>query len=99
MRHALFAGHPEQRADPAGDRGTAVTTRDAAAVGSLARDRRRDRVGVVMARYAGEVYLRPLGGGVEWTARAEDLLPADRRDELRARVGELNANSRDSRCR
>ncbi len=76
-----------------------MTTKEVAAVGSLVRDRRRDRVGVVMARYAGEIYLRPLGGGIEWTARAEELQPADRRDELRARVGELNANSNDRRCR
>lgn len=76
-----------------------MTTKDVAAVGSLVRDQQRDRVGVVMARYGGEVYLRPLGGGIEWTARAEELQPADRRDELRARVGELNAHSRDSRCR
>ena len=66
-------------------------------LGALARDRARDRVGVVMGRYAGQVYLRPQGGGVEWTARPEDLDPADRRDELTCRVRELNANSSQGR--
>ncbi|MBC3842351.1 hypothetical protein GXW82_25660 [Streptacidiphilus sp. 4-A2] len=61
------------------------------------RDRAQDRVGVVMGRLAGLVYLRPLGGGVEWTTRDRDLEPADRQDELRARVGELNSNSRNGR--
>ena len=59
--------------------------------GALVRDTTRDRVGVVMGRHAGRVYLRPRGGGVEWTARAEELAGADENDELRARVAELNA--------
>jgi len=74
-----------------------MTTKDVAVVGTLVRDRARDRVGVVMARHAGQIYLRPLGGGIEWTARPEQLEPADRRAQLRARVGELNVSSSDRR--
>jgi hypothetical protein len=63
-------------------------------LGALVRDITIDRVGVVMDVCGNNVYLRPQGGGVEWTALPEELEPADRYDELRARVGELNTNSR-----
>ncbi|QMU78805.1 hypothetical protein GXW83_26975 [Streptacidiphilus sp. PB12-B1b] len=62
-------------------------------VGALVRDVRRDRVGVVMGELLGLVYLRPPGGGVEWTALQGELEGADERDRLRARVGEMNAAS------
>lgn len=63
------------------------------AVGTLVRDTVTDRVGVVMGVLGKLIYLRPQGGGIEWTAGAEQLDSADRLDELRARVGELNTNS------
>ena len=63
------------------------------ATGTLVRHVTTDRVGVVMGVLGNVIYLRPQGGGIEWTARAEELEPADRFDELRARVGELNTNS------
>jgi hypothetical protein len=63
------------------------------AVGTVVRDTTTDRVGVVMGVLGELVYLRPQGGGVEWTARAGELEPVDRFGELRARVGELNTNS------
>jgi hypothetical protein len=63
-------------------------------VGSLVLDAKRDRVGVVMDRQGGRVYLRPPQGGREWEAAPEDVRPAKARDELRARVAEINAAGR-----
>jgi hypothetical protein len=68
-----------------------------ATLGSLLRDRRRDRIGVVTALRAEQVHLRPLGGGIAWTARPEELEKASKQDELRARVRELNVHSSDRR--
>lgn len=68
-------------------------------LGALVRDTSSDRVGVVMDVRGTSVYLRPPGGGIEWTVLPEELEPADRLDELRARVGELNANGKFRRCR
>jgi hypothetical protein len=47
----------------------------------------------VMDELLGRVFLRPPGGGVEWTALPGELDTADERDRLRARVGEWNAAS------
>jgi hypothetical protein len=68
---------------------------DSPGVGSLMRDTRKDRVGVVMGEIAGLVYLRPVGGGVEWDSRWADLEPAGEQAHarLRARVAEMNAAS------
>jgi hypothetical protein len=63
-------------------------------VGSLVLDEKRDRVGVVMDRQGGRVYLRPPQGGREWEAAPEDVRPARAGDELRARVAEINAAGR-----
>lgn len=45
-------------------------------VGEPVRDHRTGRVGVHMDTVAGEHYLRPEGGGCEWTALPEDVGPA-----------------------
>jgi hypothetical protein len=73
---------------------------DSPGVGALVRDLKRDRVGVVMGELAGLVYLRPVGGGLEWNARWADLErleptaeDAQGRARLRARLAELNAAS------
>ena len=74
---------------------------DSPGVGSLMRDVKKDRVGVVMGELAGLVYLRPVGGGVEWSSRwaelepLEPLEPAEQQAhaQLRARVAEMNAAS------
>ena len=67
-------------------------------VGSLAHDKRLDLVGVVMDLLFGSVYLRPVGGGLEWEAMPQDLEPlapvADPAAELSARVAEANRRSR-----
>ena len=52
---------------------TAFTPR----VGELVRDHRTGGVGIHMDTIAGEHYLRPEGGGCEWTARPEHVAPAD----------------------
>ncbi|MGW4894334.1 hypothetical protein ACWEQL_18985 [Kitasatospora sp. NPDC004240] len=41
--------------------------------GELVHDIRARRTGVVMDVLDGRVYLRPPGGGVEWTARPEHI--------------------------
>ncbi|UED88465.1 hypothetical protein K4G22_14145 [Streptomyces profundus] len=56
----------------------------------MARDLTSDQVGRVMAHLSGRVYLRPPGGGREWTASAEDLRPISASESLRARVAEAN---------
>ena len=60
-------------------------------VGALARDTKRDKVGRVMACTVGTVWLRPTGGGREWTARREDV---EALEELSAKVAAANAQSR-----
>ncbi|MBQ1094002.1 hypothetical protein [Streptomyces sp. B93] len=59
-------------------------------VGQLAYDTRRERRGVVMDHQDGLVWLRPEGGGTEWTARPEDVEPRG----ISERVARVNARSR-----
>jgi hypothetical protein len=35
--------------------------------GDLVHDRRVNRIGVLMDSIGGKLYLRPVGGGIEWT--------------------------------
>lgn len=64
-------------------------------VGSVARDTRRENlVGRVMAHDGARYQLRPLNGGVEWEAPAEDLVPAEQSDAMSAEVARANAHSR-----
>ncbi|MEV4612688.1 hypothetical protein AB0K43_08805 [Kitasatospora sp. NPDC049258] len=44
--------------------------------GELVRDHRSDRVGVLMDVHGGRLYLRPPGGGVEWTTEPDQVGPA-----------------------
>ncbi|MFI1824843.1 hypothetical protein ACH41E_00075 [Streptomyces sp. NPDC020412] len=62
-------------------------------VGVVVHDAATGRVGVVMCHDGALYYLRPRSGGLEWTARREDL-SAIISDILRPTVAELNANSR-----
>ncbi|MFC5666388.1 hypothetical protein ACFP3U_25905 [Kitasatospora misakiensis] len=41
--------------------------------GELVHDRRTGRTGVLMDTIAGKLYLRPPGGGVEWTVRPSHI--------------------------
>ncbi|MER7755724.1 hypothetical protein [Kitasatospora sp. NPDC097643] len=43
--------------------------------GSLVHDSRTKQSGILMDVIAGLFYLRPPGGGIEWTARPEDVNP------------------------
>ena len=62
---------------------------------SIVRDKLHDRVGVVMsARHTG-VFLRPVGGGLEWEVLPEDIVPATEAEKLSARVAAQNQRSRD----
>ena len=66
-------------------------------VGEVVRDTARDRVGVVMDKGAGRLFLRPLSGGREWEAGAEQVSPLSAREELSARLAAANARSRRDR--
>ncbi|MGK7232620.1 hypothetical protein [Streptomyces hygroscopicus] len=70
-------------------------------VGQLAYDTRRERLGVVMDHIGEYVWLRPPGGGVEWTARPDEAEPAGSgldgelpEEVLKARVAAANSRSR-----
>jgi hypothetical protein len=67
-------------------------------VGQLARDTWMERRGIVMDHQDGLVWLRPEGGGTEWTARPGDVKPLKVREDaealMRARVAQANARSR-----
>lgn len=70
-------------------------------VGQIAYDTRRERRGVVMDHLDGYVWLRPAGGGLEWTARPGDVEPVAGATNgelpeavLRAQVAAANSRSR-----
>ncbi len=63
-------------------------------VGDLVWDAAANKLGKLMARSPSAVWLRPAGGGREWTARTQDVRPATAAEELRSRVAEANARSR-----
>ncbi|MDH6114551.1 hypothetical protein P3T36_000951 [Kitasatospora sp. MAP12-15] len=64
------------------------------AVGSYVVDQRTLRILVVMDHRAGELYLRPPGGGIEVTRKPEQVRPADRSEALRGRVAKANVDAR-----
>jgi hypothetical protein len=70
---------------------------DTLGVGALAHDTTRDRVGVVMARESGRVYLRPQGGGKEWAAKPGDIEPISAEEAPSKRVRDANERSRGAR--
>lgn len=67
-------------------------------VGELAHDVRQDARGIVMDHQDGFVWLRPEGGGTEWTALPADVRPLHVRERaealMRERVAQVNARSR-----
>ncbi|MET9932620.1 MULTISPECIES: hypothetical protein [unclassified Streptomyces] len=58
--------------------------------GDVARDARTDRVGHVMGHVGPCYRLRPLTGGREWEAHADDMVPARQSDAMSPQVRELN---------
>ncbi|MFB7912382.1 hypothetical protein [Streptomyces sp. NPDC056061] len=64
------------------------------APGTLMVDLSQDRVGEFRGEWCGQWSLRPVGGGVEWTVRPEDVRAADPIRRLRAELARANARSR-----
>lgn len=62
-------------------------------VGTLARDAKHDRVGIVMGKTGPYVQLRPQGGGLEWDVRPEHLRAVSASETLSPRVREVNERS------
>ncbi|MCM2391037.1 hypothetical protein [Streptomyces albipurpureus] len=64
------------------------------AIGAVVRDADAKRVGEVMDYFTGIYFLRPLGGGQEWSVGGESLSLWTRADQLSAAVATVNATSR-----
>ncbi|MFE3637191.1 hypothetical protein [Streptomyces sp. NPDC059168] len=64
-------------------------------IGELAKDTASGRIGVVMGEVGARVQIRPIGGGVEWDARPDNVVALTVREELSARLAIRNGNSRD----
>ncbi|MDH6113978.1 hypothetical protein P3T36_002799 [Kitasatospora sp. MAP12-15] len=70
---------------------TSTTTTDhIPPTGSYVVDRKSLCILLVMDYRAGELYLRPPGGGVEVTRQPSQVRPADRSETLRGRVAKEN---------
>jgi hypothetical protein len=63
-------------------------------IGELAKDTARGRIGVVMGELGGRVQIRPVGGGREWDAMPDKVVPLSAREELSARLAIKNVNSK-----
>ena len=63
-------------------------------IGELAVDTASARVGTLTCRAGGTAWLRPPGGGLEWTTNATAVRPATAAERLSGRVAEANARSR-----
>jgi len=61
---------------------------------TLARDVARGRVGKVMDYIHGRYYLRPVGGGREWSAERHELVPIPLSEALRGIVAAVNRQHR-----
>ncbi|NUR03915.1 MAG: hypothetical protein HOY79_47620 [Streptomyces sp.] len=64
-------------------------------IGELAKDTASGRIGVVMGEVGARVQIRPIGGGVEWDVRPDNVVALTAREELSARLAIRNGNSRD----
>ncbi|MFE6283651.1 hypothetical protein [Streptomyces sp. NPDC057877] len=63
-------------------------------IGDTVQDRAVGKTGKVMGFLRPYVQLRPIGGGVEWDARPEDLTPVPVAQALSEGVSAANARSR-----
>lgn len=52
------------------------------------------RVGIVMDIRGGRAYMRPVGGGTEWSAPLGDVAPHSLSSALSPKVAEINARTR-----
>ena len=66
-------------------------------LGDTVRDAGSGRIGRVMGFVGPFVQLRPVGGGREWDARPERLMPVTRTEALSEGVARSNARSRRER--
>ncbi|MBW1602679.1 hypothetical protein JJV70_11275 [Streptomyces sp. JJ66] len=64
------------------------------AVGDTVFDTRQERVGVYQANVDGELWLRPIGGGREWTADPGHVRRPTDRELISERVRIANRESR-----
>jgi hypothetical protein len=63
-------------------------------IDELAKDTASGRIGVVMGGIGARVQIRPIGGGVEWDALPDNVVPPTAREELSTRLAIKNGNSR-----
>ncbi|MFG2560256.1 hypothetical protein [Streptomyces sp. NPDC048496] len=62
--------------------------------GTVVRDTKADRFGVVMGTIGGLIQLRPISGGLSWEAEPDGIEVLSVRQELTVRLAALNAESR-----
>jgi hypothetical protein len=65
--------------------------------GDTVRSTRTGQIGTVMDFMQGKWFVRPLGGGREFSVHPDDLAPADQEEILRAKVALANRWSREGR--
>jgi hypothetical protein len=75
-------------------RGPVTTTVYTPHPGDIVEDTLTRRVGRVMGFEGSYVQLRPVGGGLEWDARLENLQPVTGADALSSAISVVNARSR-----
>jgi hypothetical protein len=63
-------------------------------LGDTVEDIAHRKIGEVMGFVGGYVRLRPIGGGIEWETKPEELRPVTSAEVLSARVADVNARSR-----
>ncbi|KPC89334.1 hypothetical protein ADL35_02545 [Streptomyces sp. NRRL WC-3753] len=63
-------------------------------IGDLAKDKAKDKVGVLMGMAGGRYLLRPTSGGLEWEVEPENLDFPTSSDRLRAENGVRNRMTR-----
>ncbi|WP_206305947.1 hypothetical protein [Streptomyces sp. RFCAC02] len=66
-------------------------------IGTMVYDASHDRIGRVMSYLSGHIWLRPPGGGREWTALPDEVRPISASESLRHRVAEANRRARQQR--
>lgn len=76
---------------------TTSSTDEAAApvsAGIMAYDLHRSRLGTVMAIEGARIWLRPIGGGLEWYVTADKVRPATAAERLSPSVRAANERTR-----
>ncbi|MEU8975429.1 hypothetical protein AB0D11_40515 [Streptomyces monashensis] len=63
-------------------------------VRELAKDTGSGRIGVVMGKVGGRVQMRPVGGGVEWDARPDNVVTPSEQEKLTVRPAITSSDGR-----